>query len=205
MEPLTQTTQLAIRLGVAPASVTGMLQRLSTSTPPLVKYRKHQGVTLTGAGERAALEVIRHHRLLESYLVSALGYSWDTVHAEAERLEHVISEDLESRIAAALGDPDRDPHGELIPTRDLTMPSDESIPLASLRPRQHATICRVRSDDPALLRYLGTLGLIPGARLQAVSYSEFDQNLELKVDGREKPFVVGAAISHQIHIKMNRR
>ncbi len=112
------TTSLALRLGIAPASVTGMLQKLSSVKPALVFYRKHQGVTLTTKGRRAALEVIRHHRLIEAWLVQTLGYSWDEVHNEAEKLEHVISEDFEMRIAAAMGDPERDPHGDLIPSAE---------------------------------------------------------------------------------------
>jgi DtxR family Mn-dependent transcriptional regulator len=104
------TNELAARLNIAPASVTGMLQKLAAAKPPLVVYKKHQGVTLTKAGARAALEVIRHHRLLETYLVNALGYAWDEVHEEACCLEHVISEDFETRIATALGNPTRDPH-----------------------------------------------------------------------------------------------
>src|SRR5690349_2391225 len=121
------TTALAARLGVAAPSVTGMIQKLASSTPPLVVYRKHQGVTLTPEGERAALEVIRHHRLIETYLVENLGYGWDEVHAEADRLEHAISENLEARIAAALGNPVRDPHGEPIPTVELVMPIDADL------------------------------------------------------------------------------
>src|SRR6202142_1880629 len=121
------TTSLALRLGIAPASVTGMLQKLANLKTPLVNYHKHQGAKLTNKGRRAALEVIRHHRLLESWLVQTLGYSWDEVHNEAEKLEHVISEDFETRIAAAMGDPERDPHGDLIPSANLEMPKDESI------------------------------------------------------------------------------
>ena len=117
-----------------------MVQKLASTKPALVEYHKHQGVTLTKDGKKAALEVIRHHRLLEAWLVQTLGYSWDEVHEEAERLEHVISEDFERRIAAAMGNPVRDPHGELIPTADLKMPFDGSTPLASLRPKQTATI-----------------------------------------------------------------
>src|SRR5512145_1385582 len=134
------TTLLAGRLQIAPASVTGMLQRLAVSSPPLVIYRKHQGATLTSDGQRAALEVIRHHRLLETYLVRKLGFSWDNVHEEACRLEHVISEEFESRIAEALGHPQWDPHGEPIPTADLTMPDASASTLLSLRPPQHAVI-----------------------------------------------------------------
>ena len=120
------TTALAARLKVAPASVTGMLQRLAGEQPALITYRKHHGVMLTEAGERAALEIIRHHRLLETYLVEILGYTPDEVHEEACRLEHVISEQFERRIAAALGHPTRDPHGEPIPAADLTLPNESS-------------------------------------------------------------------------------
>ena len=193
------TNALAARLGIAPASVTGMVQKLATSTPPLVLYRKHQGVTLTPEGERAALEVIRHHRLIETYLVTMLGYSWDNVHEEAERLEHVISEDFEARIAEALGHPVRDPHGELIPTAELTMPTDAETPLSQLRPPLKAEILRVRSDDPALLRHIEGLGLVPGADVEAVGYSPFDQNLSLRV-GESAPITVGIAITRNIFI-----
>src|SRR6266542_5205058 len=124
-----------------------MIQKLASSKPALVEYQKHQGVTLTKEGKKAALEVIRHHRLLEAWLVQTLGYSWDEVHEEAERLEHVIAEDFERRIADAMGNPLRDPHGELIPTADLKMPSDDSIPLSALRPRQMGMITRVKAGD----------------------------------------------------------
>src|SRR5574339_442661 len=137
------TNALAKKLNVSAPSVTGMIQKMASSKPALVEYQKHQGVTLTKAGERAALEVIRHHRLLEAWLVQTLGYSWDEVHEEAERLEHGISEDFESRIAAAMGHPVRDPHGELIPTADLRMPLDDTTPLSALRPGPTGKIQRV--------------------------------------------------------------
>jgi DtxR family Mn-dependent transcriptional regulator len=194
------TTELAARLNVAPASVTGMLQRLASSTPALVVYKKHQGATLTAAGRKAALEVIRHHRLLETWLVQTLGYSWDEVHEEAERLEHVISENLESRIAAALGHPTRDPHGELIPSEDLTMPADDSTPLSSLRPNQIAIIQRVNAADPNLLRHLDSLGLTPGVQIEVSAYSEFDHNLTVKV-GR-KSNVLGLNITSKIFVEI---
>ncbi|HLO18535.1 MAG TPA: metal-dependent transcriptional regulator, partial [Anaerolineales bacterium] len=133
------TNALAKKLNISAPSVTGMIQKLASSRPALVEYQKHQGVTLTREGKKAALEVIRHHRLLEAWLVQTLGYSWAEVHEEAERLEHVISEDFERRIAAAMGHPVRDPHGEPIPTADLKMPFDDSTPLSSLRPAQPAT------------------------------------------------------------------
>ncbi|GER80293.1 MAG: transcriptional regulator [Anaerolineaceae bacterium] len=192
------TTELAARLNVAPASVTGMLQKLAAARPPLVIYKKRQGVTLTKAGLRAALEVIRHHRLLETWLVQTLGYTWDEVHEEAERLEHVISKDLESRIAAALGHPTRDPHGEPIPSADLTMPADASTPLAALRPAQTATVQRVDAADPNLLRHLESIGLVPGAEIQAAAYSEFDHNLTVKIG--KKSNVLGLSVTTKIFV-----
>src|SRR5512138_3672832 len=147
------TNALSKKLNISAPSVTGMLQKLASAKPPLVEYQKHQGVTLTRDGRKAALEVIRHHRLLEAWLVQTLGYAWDEVHDEAERLEHVISEDFERRIAAAMGHPARDPHGELIPTADLIMPLDASTPLSALRPNQTAMIKRVKASDTKLLRY----------------------------------------------------
>ena len=194
------TTDLAARLGVAPASVTGMVQKLASTKPPLVNYRKHQGTTLTEEGQQAALEVIRHHRLLETWLVQTLDYSWDEVHEEACRLEHVISEDFEARIAAALGNPFRDPHGELIPGVDLQMPDDDSTPLSSIRPPQSVTIIRVNASDPALLRHLDKLGLIPGAQLKISAHSIFDGNLTIKLVEHE--FVVGPEITNNIFVEV---
>jgi DtxR family Mn-dependent transcriptional regulator len=193
------TTALAAKLKISAASVTGMLQKLAAATPALVTYHKHQGVTLTDEGQKAALEVIRHHRLLETWLVHTLGYSWDEVHEEAERLEHVISEDFERRIAAAMGHPLRDPHGELIPTADLTMPRDASVPLSSLRPKEKARIQRVKADDPDLLRYLEEHGLVPGAEVTVTDYSPFDHNLTLKVGRRS--IVLGLRITGRIYVQ----
>ena len=193
------TNDLAARLEVAPASVTGMVKKLAAATPPLVNYRKHQGVTLTDDGQRAALEIIRHHRLLETWLVQTLGYSWDEVHEEACRLEHVISENFEARIAAALGHPSRDPHGELIPGIDLEMPTDDSTPLSSLRPLQEATIIRVNASDPSLLRHLEELGMVPGTNLKVLAHSPFDSNLTIELGDRE--FVAGPAVTNNIFVE----
>ena len=154
---------------------------------------------LTAAGKRAALEVIRHHRLIETWLVQTLGYSWDEVHAEAEKLEHVISEDFERRIAAAMGHPLRDPHGELIPTADLQMPLDDSTPLSSLRPGQFGKIEYVKASEAELLRYLENLGLVPGAEIEVKDYSPFDHNLTIKI-GR-KSAVIGLNITSNIYVK----
>jgi len=194
------TNDIATRLNIAPASVTGMLQKLACAKPPLVVYKKHQGVTLTKNGAKAALEVIRHHRLLETFLVNTLGYSWDEVHCEADKLEHVISEDFEARMAKALGYPTRDPHGELIPTIDLTMPADESCPLASLRIDETATVRRVSDDDPALLRHLREIGVVPEVKITVKNYSEFDGNLTIKVEGQRSNVVLGTAITTQVFV-----
>jgi DtxR family transcriptional regulator, Mn-dependent transcriptional regulator len=196
------TNALAKKLNISAPSVTGMVQKLASAKPALVEYQKHQGVTLTSEGKKAALEVIRHHRLLEAWLVQTLGYSWDEVHEEAERLEHVISEDFERRIAAAMGHPVRDPHGELIPTVDLKMPLDESTPLSAMRPGTTGTIQRVDASDSKLLRYLEESGLVPGVEIQVIDYSPFDHNLSIKT-GR-KITVLGLNITSRIFIEENR-
>jgi DtxR family Mn-dependent transcriptional regulator len=193
------TNAIAKKLNISAPSVTGMVQRLASAKPALVEYQKHQGVTLTKEGRKAALEVIRHHRLLEAWLVQTLGYSWDEVHEEAERLEHVISEDFERRIAAAMGHPARDPHGEPIPTADLQMPLDDSMPLSALRPNQTARIARIKSPNPDLLRYLEGLGLIPGAQIEVRDYSPFDHNLTIKVE--RKTVVLGLNITSKIYVE----
>ncbi len=193
------TNDLARELNVKPASVTGMIQKLAAEKPALVEYQKHQGVTLTAAGKRAALEVIRHHRLIETWLVQTLGYSWDEVHEEAERLEHVISEDFERRIAAALGHPLRDPHGELIPTADLKMPLDESTPLSALRKNQSGKILCIKSADADLLRHLNELGLTPNTSIEVVDYSPFDHNLTVSAGKRTS--VLGLNITGRIFVE----
>lgn len=193
------TNSLAKQLNVSAPSVTGMIQKLASASPPLVEYQKHQGVTLTKEGRKAALEVIRHHRLLEAWLVQTLGYSWDEVHEEAERLEHVISEDFECRIAAAMGNPLRDPHGDLIPSADLTMPMEHLTPLSALRPGQKAIVQRVKAADTELFRHLEGLGLIPGAEIEVREYSSFDHNLTIKI-GR-KTAVLGLSITSKIFVE----
>lgn len=193
------TNDLAARLGVKPASVTGMIQKLASAEPPLVDYLKHQGVTLTPEGEQAALEVLRHHRLLESWLVQSLGYSWDEVHEEACRLEHVISEDFEARMDAALGHPSHDPHGDPIPTAELVMPSDKTLPLSSLRPDQEAMVHRVIGEDPAFLRHLEGLGLVPGTHIEIKAYSPFDHNLTITIEN--KSVVLGLSITNKIYVE----
>jgi DtxR family transcriptional regulator, Mn-dependent transcriptional regulator len=156
---------LADRLGVRPASITGMLQKLAALKPPLVKYEKHHGVLLTDAGKHRALEVLRHHRLLERFLHDVLDYPWDEVHEEAERLEHFISERLEDRIAAKLGDPETDPHGHSIPERNGSLKLRREVPLVSWACGVPAVISSVSDRDPAVLREVQRLGLLPGTSL----------------------------------------
>jgi len=194
------TNQIAERMGVTAASVTGMLKRLAANEPPLLEYRKHHGVELTEQGEQVALEVIRHHRLLELFLHDTLGYAWDEVHAEADRLEHVISEELEERIAQTLGDPRHDPHGDPIPSRELRLPNESLVSLNELRPGQSAVIQRVRNDDPTLLRYLQSMALLPQTELHVLDYSSFDGNLRLQVG--EQVYVLGPSVTRQIFVEI---
>lgn len=196
------TTQIAERMDVTPASVTGMIKRLSSNDPPLLEYRKHRGVELTPYGKDVALEIIRHHRLIELFLHETLGYSWDEVHSEADRLEHVISEELEDRIANALGDPLRDPHGDPIPTRDLNIPHRVETLLSDLRASQEAIIARVSDDDPELLRYLSSIGLIPGVQLVVLEHSPYDDNLHLKLEGSDEPVVLGVGVTAKIYVEV---
>lgn len=199
-EERASTNQIAERMGVTPASVTGMLKRLATNDPPLLEYQKHHGVVLTAEGEKVALEMIRHHRLLELFLHESLGYPWDEVHAEADRLEHVISEAFEERIAQALGDPNHDPHGDPIPTRDLILPQTSWARLDMLREGQQAIVQRVDNETPELLRYLSSIGVIPGVRLEVVGFSEFDGNLHLRVG--ETVLVLGPGVTQQIYVEV---
>ena len=144
------TSALAERLGVTSASVTGMVKKLAEMN--LVSHEPYRGVTLAEAGRRIALEVIRHHRLVERYLHDALGVPWDRVHAEAEKIEHVLSEDLEARMDAALGHPTTDPHGAPIPTLDLVLDEPDVTPLAALKAGQRGTVAEVSDHDADLLR-----------------------------------------------------
>lgn len=200
-EQRASTNQIAERMGVRPASVTGMLKRLANNDPPLLQYHKHRGAELTPAGREVALEVIRHHRLLELYLHERLGFAWDQVHAEADRLEHVISEDFEERIAQALGNPQHDPHGDPIPSRDLRLPQETALPLSSLRPGQRGIVHRVGNEDPDLLRHLQEMGLVPQARLSVLEYSAFDDNLRVQIG--DQTMVLGPRITRQIYVELD--
>lgn len=172
---------LAERLRVSPAAVTKMLRRLQELK--LVNYVRSQELSLTPSGEKVALEVIRHHRLLEVYLMQALGYTWDQVDREAERLEHHISEEFEDRIDALLGHPTHDPHGDPIPTRDGKIAPMANGTLAQLLPGQAATIRRVSDGDPEMLRYLGRMGLYPNTPVRMVEQEPFGGPLRVEVAG----------------------
>ena len=165
------TSALAKRMGVSAPSATAMTKRLDELG--LVERVPHRGVALTEAGRRGALEVLRHHRLLERYLVDRLGLSLDEVHAEAELLEHALSEELEAKIDEELGFPTHDPHGDPIPDRDLRLVHAEHQTLLDLEPGARASISRVPDGDSELLRYLDELGLVPGSTLELVAYAPF--------------------------------
>jgi DtxR family Mn-dependent transcriptional regulator len=178
------TSALASRLGVAPPSVTAMLKRLDEME--LVEHEPYRGVRLTPAGEKVALEVMRHHRLIESYLAEALGMPWDRVHDEAEVLEHYISEELEELIAAKLGDPSHDPHGDPIPDRDLTLPGDDdSVALDELEAGRSGTFARVSDSDPEMLRYLAARGIAPGDQLEVTAREPFGGPVLVRVNRAE--------------------
>jgi len=195
------TSQLARHLGLSSASVTGMVQRLAAANPPLVSYRKHHGVELSSAGRREALRVVRHHRLIESFLHSSLGLAWDEVHVEAHRLEHAISPIVGERLAAALGEPTRDPHGDPIPDRELRLPAFSEAPLSGVRPGTSVVVRRVDDSDPAFLRHAAALGLVPGVSLQVVDASPIDHLLRIRLEGRVEPLVVGPAISERVYVE----
>jgi DtxR family Mn-dependent transcriptional regulator len=186
-----QTQALADRLAVSTASVTGMMKKLDQAG--LVEHEPYRGVVLTPKGEAIALEILRHHRLLELYLVEQLGMSWEEVHAEADRLEHVISEGLEDRIAAALGQPDRDPHGDPIPARDGTLPADPSRRLIDAAPGAQVQILRVSDRDPRLLRYLAERGLVPGASARVAAVDELAGVITLDVGGADCTLALATA------------
>jgi len=194
------TAELARKLSVAPASVTGMLRKLSEQEPPAVEYEKHHGAQLTDTGLQRALEIIRHHRLIELFLHHALGYRWDEVHDEAEKLEHAISERLEERIAEKLGDPEVDPHGHPIPRKDGTIPARREVPLLELPVGERATISRVSDRDPEMLRYLHALGVVPGAPVYLKERGPFDGPLMIEVAGGKEVRALGPRVAGEIHV-----
>ena len=165
------TSALAARMGVSAPSATAMTKRLAELG--LVERAAYKGVALTDEGRRSALEVLRHHRLLELYLADRLGLSLDEVHAEADRLEHALSEELEAKIDEELGFPTHDPHGDPIPDRELRLVAGGERTLADLEPGERGSVSRVPDRDPSLLRYLAELGLVPGSNVEVVSRAPF--------------------------------
>ncbi len=194
------TNALAERLGVTPASASGMVKRLCELG--LVEHQPYRGVSLTEDGRRLALEVIRHHRLLELYLVETLGVPWDRVHQEAEVLEHVLSEELEELIAVKLGDPTHDPHGDPIPTRELTIEEGTTETLQSLEPGACGTFVRVSDSNPEMLRFLAERGIAPGDRLEVLEKQPFDGPLFVRFGDRTQ--VLGGALAQAMRVEVGR-
>lgn len=190
------TTDLAREMGVANASVTNMLKRLSKLG--MVDYQSYYGTTLTKSGEKIALEMIRHHRLLELYLTEMLGYSWDEVHDEAEKLEHYISEQFEDKISELLNHPTVDPHGDPIPTKDGKMPVISSKKLSSISPGTSCIVKRVKNQDSQILRKLERSGIIPGVKITVVEKDEDSGNLHLEIEGSTS--TVDDSLASQIYV-----
>lgn len=192
------TSRIAEAREVTPASATNMVQRLSRLN--LVAYEKHRGVTLTDSGRKLALEVIRHHRLLELYLMEALGFSWDEVHEQADILEHVISEKLEQRIADVLDDPQYDPHGDPIPSKEGVMPQRQTHLLSEAEPGSAVRIARVpQGTTGERLRYLESLGLVPGTAVTVQSVAPFEGPVTFILD--EKTQVLGYSLASTIWVE----
>ncbi len=173
------TNSIADRLHVSQASVTGMIKKLHEIK--LIRHKPYQGVELTEGGKKVALEIIRHHRLIELYLAEAMGYSWDQVHEEAEKLEHVISEQFEEKMAQFLGDPTVDPHGAPIPTKEGNVEERDLKPLTLSEAGQKVRVKQVSDKDPDMLRYLGKLGIYPGVIVDVVEKVPFEGPILVQV------------------------
>jgi DtxR family Mn-dependent transcriptional regulator len=195
-----KTSSLAQRLGVTPGSVTDMLKRLAKQKPLLVSYQSHHGVKLTALGKKKALSVIRRHRLLETFLHDVMGYTWDEIHTEAERLEHCISNRLTEAIAAYLNNPHCDPHGDPIPTQNGKMPEGAGRPLSELAIGSSARITRVHLQDENALQYLSQNDLVPGQTVTVIAKSPLDGQLTLKILHEESlhPFSLGPLVADEI-------
>ena len=187
------TNEIAQRLALAPASVSGMVRRLADQG--LLAYERYHGVKLTETGRRAALRTLRRHRVIEAYLAQALGYPWDRVHAEAERLEHAASDELVDRMAATMGEPEVDPHGAPIPTRDGAVDETEYTSLAELAVDTPGVVVRVADEDPAMLRYLAELSVVPGKRVTVKFRAPYGGPITLVV-GRAEISVGPALAAH---------
>ncbi len=193
------TNAIASRLGVTPASASGMVKRLDDLG--LARHVPYKGVELTDEGAQLALEVLRHHRLLELYLAESLGVPWDRVHDEAEVLEHVLSEELEELIARKLGDPKRDPHGDPIPSRELEIEEDNTASFDSLEPGRSGTFVRISDSDPGMLRYLADRGIAPGDGFEVVDKQPFGGPLFARF-GRQV-HVIGGDLAARMRVEVN--
>ena len=196
-----ETNAIAEILHIAPASVSGMVRRLADQG--LITHERYRGARLTTSGRKAALKTLRRHRVIEAYLTSALGFSWDRVHDEAERLEHAASDELIDRMAAAIGEPETDPHGAPIPGRDGTLEERVTAPLAALQPGDTAKIARVSDKDADRLRYLAELGIVPGAAVQVIAREPFGGPIALMVGSASR--TIGAELAEQIRVSTPRR
>jgi len=192
------TNALAERMHVTPASASSMVKKLDDMG--LVTHTPYKGVKLTDSGRRVALEVLRHHRLLELYLAESLGVPWDRVHDEAEVLEHVLSEELEELIAAKLGNPTRDPHGDPIPSAELEIEEGQTECLAELEPGASGVFVRVSDSDPSMLRYLAQLGITPGERFEIVDRQPFGGPLFARFDGQVQ--VLGGQLAAAMRVEV---
>ena len=190
------TNEIAQRLDLAPASVSGMVRRLADQG--LLAYERYRGVKLTESGRLAALRTLRRHRVIEAYLAEALNYPWDRVHAEAERLEHAASDELVDRMAATIGEPEVDPHGAPIPTRDGSVDETVYRSLAELEVGAAGIVVRVSDEDPEMLRYLAELSIVPGKRLTVKSRAPFDGPITLTIARQE--LSIGPALAAQVMV-----
>ena len=196
-EPVS-TNALAARLQITPGSVSAMLRKLDELG--LITHVPYRGVRLTENGRRVALEVIRHHRLLELFLAETLEMSWDRVHDEAEVLEHVLSEDLEALIAAKLGNPTVDPHGDPIPSAELELDEPQTRSLESLEPGDRGTFVRVSDSDPGMLRYLAQCGIAPGDRFEVTARQPFGGPLFLRFAEHEQ--TIGGELARAMRVEL---
>lgn len=200
------TNDIADRLAIAPPSVSGMLRRLATLE--LLTYERYKGVTLTASGRRAALRMLRRHRIIETYLAHVLSYPWDRVHAEAERLEHAASDELIDRMASALGEPQVDPHGAPIPTREGDVSEIPQRLLADQPLGERVRVSSVIDDDAAMLRYVASLAIRPGAMVTVVERAPFDGPLTVSVaahgGGTELQHVVGQSVARSVFVEAPR-
>jgi DtxR family transcriptional regulator, Mn-dependent transcriptional regulator len=185
------TGDLAQRLGISSPSVSEMVTRLTAQG--LVEHDRYRGQQLTREGRKIALELVRHHRLLEMFLVQVLGYSWDEVHDEAERLEHVISERMEQRIFELLGRPELDPHGHAIPSRTGKVRSVSERTLRDVRAGERVVVQGVSDDDAGRLRELERRGLLPGTQIEVVAASEYESPIEVRIKGKRVHIPLGLA------------